>query len=236
MYLADLMGVLRRRWYVLMAGLIATAGLAFAVTLVVPTEYEATASVVLLPPKLTVGSGGNPYLSLGGLQATTDVVATAMGAEDTVDAIQADGGTDDFVIERDRTTTGPILSIIATADSPEGAMKTLRLLIDQVPTTLKELQETDNVNRSFRITSAEVAQDATPSTNRKSQIRALVLMVGLGLAGTVTLAAVVDSALIRRRLPSNRAEDPMASADSRADRVAAHDPQRPDLGDANLRW
>jgi hypothetical protein len=196
-YLSDLGGIVRHRWYILVLGLVATAGLAVLAVIAVPPKYVATASVVLLPPK-TSDSGQNPYLALGGLQPMTDVVAQAMMSEDSIKAVQEAGGTDDYLVERDRTTSGPLLAISVNDQTPEAAVSSMQVVLDLIPTTLLSLQKSDKIRSSFHVTSSVVAQDGEPEVNRKGQLRAIVVALAAGFAGSLWLAGFIEGAARRR--------------------------------------
>ncbi|MCW2530013.1 MAG: hypothetical protein JWM76_4873, partial [Pseudonocardiales bacterium] len=55
--------IMLRRWYLTFVGVLVTAALCAAAIVLVPAKYQASASLLLLPPKTAVGNGGNPYLS-----------------------------------------------------------------------------------------------------------------------------------------------------------------------------
>ncbi len=56
--------VIARRWYVVLLGLLLTAGLAFGAMLTTPSEFKSRALILLLPSDEAVGEGGNPFLVL----------------------------------------------------------------------------------------------------------------------------------------------------------------------------
>lgn len=74
-------GLVTRRWYVVLVGLLLTLPLAYLAAQYVAPTYTMKASVVLLAPEETVGDGGNPYLAMGGLEAAVDVAATGLAAD-----------------------------------------------------------------------------------------------------------------------------------------------------------
>ena len=78
MYLSNLAMMVRRRWILAIVGLGLTAGLAVAGYFVAKPTYQATASILLLPPATTVPAEGNPFLQLGGLDLTVDLLGKAL--------------------------------------------------------------------------------------------------------------------------------------------------------------
>ncbi|MFD0330507.1 hypothetical protein ACFQZC_25675 [Streptacidiphilus monticola] len=61
MDLAEIYRVLRRRWYVLVPGLVVAVGLAAAAWYVLPMKYQSNSTVELLnSQKATVAFDGNP--------------------------------------------------------------------------------------------------------------------------------------------------------------------------------
>ena len=120
MYLSDLRGPLVRRWYIVLLGLLATAGLGMAAATAFPATYAAKANVVFLPPKSAVGDTGNPYLALGGLDTAASVVAHAMSDSATVHAL-AESGVSGFTIEPDLAAGGPVLLVTADGATPRAA-------------------------------------------------------------------------------------------------------------------
>ena len=81
MYVRDLFLSLRRRWYLLPVVLMATVACAMVSADRVGPTYRSSATVVLVPPETTLGETGNPYLFLGGLQQSVDVLSRTVGSE-----------------------------------------------------------------------------------------------------------------------------------------------------------
>lgn len=90
MDLAEIFRVMRRRWYVLLPGLLLTAGLVFGVTLVVHVTYQSQSTVVLLnSQKATVAYDGNPFLSTQtSLTGMADSLARNLNSDDSLRGAQ----------------------------------------------------------------------------------------------------------------------------------------------------
>lgn len=199
MLFSTFFAALRRRWLVATAGLGFTICLAAAALAFVPPTYEATASVLLLPKGGTGAQGENPYLSLGGLQPTTDAVARAMLDSQVQKTLADRGARGDYVVDTDRATNGPIIEITAQDPSASVALTTMRLVVEQIPVTLTSLQAAVNVPSRARMSVTILTEDRVSTTVAKTRIRALVAAVGLGLAFTFGAIVAVDGIMNNRR-------------------------------------
>lgn len=196
---SDLPRIMVQRWYLTLIGLLITVTLCGLAALAVPVKYQAKAQILVLPPHTSVGTGGNPYLALGGLQAASDVLARAMSDGKTFQLLRSEGITGTYTVARDLTTSGPILLVAAADSTPEGALSTLNGILAQAAPRLAALQDDLNVPQSTRLTSDVFTQDTAASTQRKSQIRAVLVGFAGGLFVTIMLVSAADSVLIRRR-------------------------------------
>lgn len=198
MYMLDLWDSLMRRWVLALACLMATAGLTYAVSAQVTPTYESRADVVLVPPKSVEDPTMNRYLSLSGLREAVDVLTRSLDAEKTQDAVRraAQGGT--FKTEADATTSAPILIVTASAATPEAAQKVIDAVLDEVPVTLRELQESVGIASSAWITPQVVAVDEEPRTVNKKQIRIVAAAAALLLFLSALLVGAVDNRLLVR--------------------------------------
>lgn len=223
--LSELQRVVRRRWWVALVGLAFTAGLAVAVTHEVPLRYRVTADVLLLPPAPSDAPRGfNPYLSLEGLSAPVDVLASAMSDEQSQAAIKRLGGQADYTVQRDYATSAPIMVVTAEANLTAEASKTLDLIIDQIPGRLASIQDAARIPTASQISSSIVTRDVRGETVRNPQIRALLAAVVVGLGLTLLLTALVDSLLTAR---SGRGREPTS------DEVSAFSGQEPGVAHAS---
>lgn len=229
MDLRDLPATLRRRWYFTALAALATVGVALTAFLAFPPTYEAKTSILLLPPKSTVGEGGNPYLLLADLGRAVDVVIRTLSSQSSVQAASALDPNGTYEVAPDYETNGPIFIITAGNKTPDSTLKTLRAVTDMVPSTLVQLQESLGIESQSQITSSVLATDDTPTTVRKSQIRAVIAGGALAAIFSILMVAFADSYLNRRArkrreksdLTLEQAERPLV-----ADSAASYGSQR----------
>jgi hypothetical protein len=220
MFLSD-WRLLLRRWYVVVAGALATLALCFAASHVVPIKYQATSGILLLPPPSTAeGVPDNPFLSLGGLDTVSGVVSRAATDRSVQAEVAKAGGTGSYTVVPDVASGGPVLLITVEDVTPQKALTTLRVVSQKVPVLLSNLQTTSGVRPNALIRSRELIRDNVAQPVRKPLIRALIVAMAAGLAGTVLLASLLDGFLARRR----DREDPEAEPAV----TGGPDPREPD--------
>ena len=168
MYLSELVGGLRRRWWAVVIGLLGTAAITYVAFTLVPPEQQAHASLVILPPAKTVGERGNPYLALGGLQPAADMLAAAMNSGPVHASLAPSHGSATFEVAQDANSSGPMLLVSVSDDDPKRTLALLDSVIETMPHVLAQLQEQVNVRTSNRLTLTEVTRDtqAEPSVKK----------------------------------------------------------------------
>lgn len=205
---ADLVAPLRRRWYVLLLGLVVTAALAFAVARQSQASYQAEASVVLLPGPEAIPERGNPFLYLGGIVLARDVVLRSINAYEVREEITAgfeEGA--DYAATADPSTSGPVLVVVATGPSEEKAVQVRRAVLSALPGSLTGLQDAAGIAEGARIRAVTLTDGDPVRTDTGAMLRSLVVVVVIGGALTVLLAGAYDSiALSRQR--KMRAKEP----------------------------
>ena len=207
-YLSDLLAGLRRRWYAVLIGLAITGALLFGALKVTPVEYVAQSSILLIPPTKVEVTGGNPYLSLGGIQGAADVLARAMSGEEVSEEVAPSTGTATYTFQPDATTNAPMLVIEARDVSPEGAVATLGSLLIKAPQVLQELQVQVDAPATFQIQISVVTEDESATPDRKSLIRSAIVAVVAGIAITLFGTNLLDGYLLRRRARREGPEAP----------------------------
>jgi len=225
-YLSDILAGLRRRWWLALVGVLATVAASGYVMTLVPVDQIARASVLLVPPQSVVGDAGNPYLTLNGLQPTADVLARALNNGKVHTDLAPPGGDADFVVERDASSSGPVLVVEVTATDADRALGMLDSVLTTMPTVFQELQEEVGAPASSIIELTTVTRDDVPEGSNKGQIRAVLVVALGGLAGTAFLAYALDGLLMRRRLERARAAGG-ETAGTRDDPLPAPGPAHP---------
>lgn len=189
MYFSNVLRTARKHWYLLLSGLVSTAAFCIAASSFVPADYQAQASVLLLPAKTGVAGGDNPLLGIGGLQPTADTLALAMTDSGVQDTIFRNGATGEYQVLLDPISKGPVLSVTAKNHTPQSAMSTLQLVVAELPKVLTDLQARVHVPAKAQLSTMVVAQDREAKLVLKSRIRLLGGVAGLGLA--LTFGALV---------------------------------------------
>lgn len=202
MQFSDLLAVIRRRWLVVLLGVLLTALLGVGATRLVPVEFEAKSSILVIPPTSTPNTGGNPYLALGGLQVAADVLARAMSDPSTVEEVVPAGSGAEYVVEPDASTSGPMLVITTTDVTAAGALDLLGRVVDLAPTKLSDLQTSVDAPPVTLLEVAVITQDTEAVPQYKALLRAMLVVVGAGLGLTAILTVAIDS-LRRRRSEAN---------------------------------
>lgn len=233
MELTAIAAALLRRWYVVLLGLVLTAGLVYVAHEKVPPTYDATASVLLLPPQESLDAGANPLLQLAGLDQPASLVVAYLSGEGPTKVWNADHPTSTREIVVDPQSRGPILIFTVHDPTSAAVMDALTASTDQVPGALTSLQDEVDAPGDARIQSAVLTADIEPTTNTSKSLRALIAAAGLGIAATLAGAVALDGLARRRR--ANRAarasEDastaaPVPTITSREGAAVAHLPRR----------
>ncbi len=198
MLLGEIPKVLLRRWYVVVLGLLATAGLVFAALSAVPPAYAVKSEVLLLPPSSAVPAGSNPYLVLGGLESIGSVASKAMTDDRTQRLVKAQFGKVDYGVALDPTAAAPMLLIEVSSTSPKTSEAAEQFLSARLPDVLLQLQQDAGVPSKSLITRTPVIAADVPMIQRKSQIRAVVVAGAAGLLVTILAAAWFDALALRR--------------------------------------
>jgi hypothetical protein len=197
------LGALRRRWPVLVVGLLCTM---CAVWLVHKRQvsWEACASVIVNAP--TTPSNPNAYNDpQASLVAATGLITLKLQSPQVQEQIRAAGATGTYqaVVHNTGTTetvaySEPEMDVCATSSDPEMAVRTTNAVVAKFHALLHAGQIAAHVpRRYFLAESVLAAPGAVPEDGRPSQA---YLGVGtIGLIATVTCALWTDQYLRRRR-------------------------------------
>ena len=193
------LGAVRRRWLLLPVGTLLTVVLCLAAARLVPGQYVVTARALLVPSTSADEPLANPYLGLGGLEPATSVLARTMSSAEGARELKRSGATGAFTVEQDPMTAGPVLLVEVQDATPEAALATLTVVLQQLPRTLQQLQVQVGVPEVAMIKSAVISQDARPVIVRRSQMRAIIVAAAVGAGGSLLAICLLDAFVRRRR-------------------------------------
>ncbi|WP_169583081.1 MULTISPECIES: hypothetical protein [Microbacterium] len=231
MNIAEVTRGLRRRWYIVIPGLIVAVATAIAAWFVVEPGYERTATQLLLPGARSVPEDGNPFLFLGGLTNAADVLVRAVGSENVLNEIEEQYPGVEIEVTRDGSTAGPVILITVTAPTDDGAAAVIDTLVTRTSDVLEELQTEEGITAANQMTVIPVTVDATSVPQQRDRYLAVAL-AGIGVAVLVVLlASLVDGLALQRRRRGTSSAAAEDEASSRPDTVAEGGPVRePDGG------
>ena len=214
----EVLRALVRRWYVVVAGLLATGALAYGALVASPPEFHARGLVLLLPSDAAVGKGGNPFLLLSGLEQPAGILVASFSSAPARAEVQERSPTADYTIGIDDSTRGPVIAVDVTAASAAETMGTLDYLMARIPQELARLQNSVDAPLDTVIGSMTLTVDTNADVSRAATVRMVIAALVVGLVGTAAAGYAVDARIQRRRLgaseTSDQDEDPGSGPDS----------------------
>lgn len=212
MTFGSLLGALRRRWYIVVAGVLLTVGLGWAVYNLVPPEYNARGLTVLIPSVPEDEPGSNPFLGLASLDLPARVLVASYSSNAAQEDIAERAPDAEVVVSIEESTRGPVIAVDVTDSSPEGALAILSYVADSIPDTLATLQSEVGVPLKSVVRSMPLTMDTEAEPNYETLTRLLILAGAGGLAITVLIAYALDGMLTRRgrrRTPVSNLPEPI---------------------------
>jgi uncharacterized protein involved in exopolysaccharide biosynthesis len=182
-----------KRWYIVVAGLVIAGGLGAYVYSQIPPEYERSASVLLIPGEATIPEGGNPYLYLGGLGPASEVLLSTVNAPEIRDAILEDHPGADVVAYKNVTSSGPLISVTATAGSDATATRLVDEMLRTVPEQLDRLQTAAAVPDNARISSLVLGRDEESVIVQKTRLQLTAIAAAAVGILTIIIAGFIDA-------------------------------------------
>ena len=199
MNLAQIFRGVLRRWYITVPGLILAGALATAAWLVIPVSYERSATQVLLPGKASMPDNSNPYLYLGGLQYTADIVVRALGSENMISAVTDQHPAAKITVERDLSSSGPVIVITATADTDKLAGELVNQFAGKTASVLDDLQSEEKIPANNRISVITLTIDEKGTVQPRNRLIATAIVGAVGVLLSLLLAGAVDGLVRQRR-------------------------------------
>ncbi|MEU8032114.1 chain length determinant protein [Streptomyces sp. NPDC049099] len=198
MDLAEIFRVMRRRWRVLLPGLLLTAGLTVAVYLLVPVTYQSQSTVVLLnSQKATVAYDGNPFLSTQtSLTGMADGLARNLNSDDSVRELKSRGATGTFEAKLADNAQGPLMWLTVTGTDKTDVLASDRILTAYAGQRLEQFQKQQSVAPKAMIRMTTVVAPQNPVAQTKTRLEYLVMAGFLGLVLSLVAVFYVEA---RRR-------------------------------------
>lgn len=219
MDLAEIFRVMRRRWYVLLPGLLLTAGLIAGVVVLVPVTYQSQSTVVLLnSQKATVAYDGNPFLSTQtSLTGMADSLARNLNSDASVRELKSRGASGTFEAKLADNAQGPLLWLTVTGTDKAAVLSSDRILTAYAKDRLEQFQEQQSVAPQAMIRLTTIVSPQPPVAQTKTRLQYLIMAGGLGLVLSLVAVFYVEA---RRRShpqePEQPAEAPEPATDSPA--------------------
>ncbi|PKH37457.1 Chain length determinant protein [Nocardioides alpinus] len=193
-----LLGIVRRRWYILVLGLVGSIALGYAASLASPPQYTARALVMLLPSKATVGDDGNPFLELSGLDLPARVVVSSLSSSSVAEQVAEEFPEITYAVTIEESTRGPVIAIDVTGTSEATTLEALPSLILKATATLDRLQSEVDAPPASSVRSMLLTVDRSATEERGGTVRLMIAGVVLGLVATVLSASALDGRIRQR--------------------------------------
>lgn len=194
------MSALRRRWKIVISGLLITAVAGLLALRILPPTYQATGSVVFIPPSVTTDpssrtgvQGTNPFLDFGSpLAATAEVVSASVNSDASAKSLKARGASGTYQVALDPNSDAPLVSVEATARNAKSAIQTRDLVVAAVQRKLLEIQRSAGSPANQFVRAQTVTMSDTAPRVHGSLIRALAVIVIVGVVLSCGAALVVE--------------------------------------------
>ncbi|WP_405578396.1 O-antigen ligase family protein [Streptomyces sp. NBC_01190] len=187
MSLGELLGVLRRRWY-LMGPLTLLSLLAGGYLYTsVPVVYASQSSISLLDSSAVAKLAptfGNPISNAGGtLVGTADVLIKTLQSADSARDLGNREVTDPYTVGFAANASGPLLTLQVSGKGRDKVLKETETLTAFAGEQLRALQSAARVSPQYYVTAAPIVLPQTPVSQLKSRYQYVASVV---IAGTMS--------------------------------------------------
>ncbi|MEU9086927.1 chain length determinant protein [Streptomyces sp. NPDC048357] len=210
MDLAEIWRVMRRRWYVLLPGLLITAALTAAVYLLVPVEYRSQSTVTLLnSKKATVAFDGNPFLSTqASLTGMADGLARNLNSDGAKADLKSLGLTGVHEAKIADNALGPYMWLSVVGTDPAAVLKSDEILTTYAEKRLLEFQSQQSVAPDAMIRMSTIVPPQKPEAQTKARLQFLVMAGALGFVLSLVATFFVEARKRQRSSPGRRRPAP----------------------------
>ncbi|GAA2637123.1 MULTISPECIES: YveK family protein [Streptomyces] len=195
MDLAEIWRVMRRRWYVLLPGLLITAALTAAVYLLVPVEYRSQSTVSLLnSKKATVAFDGNPFLSTqASLTGMADGLARNLNSDDAKADLKSLGLTGVHEAKIADNALGPYMWLSVVGTDQAAVLKSDQILTTYAEKRLLEFQTQQSVAPDAMIRMTVIVPPQKPEAQTKARLQFLIMAGALGFVLSLVATFFVEA-------------------------------------------
>ncbi|WP_043672131.1 YveK family protein [Streptomyces xylophagus] len=224
MDLAEISRVMRRRWYVLLPGLLLTVGLMVAVRLMVPVTYQSQSTVVLLnSQKATVAYDGNPFLSTQtSLTGMADSLARNLNSDGSIRDLKSRGAKGTFEAKLADNAQGPLMWLTVTGTDKASVLASDKILTAYAKERLEQFQEQQSVAPKAMIQMTTIVPPQIPVAQTKTRLEYLVMAGALGLVLSLVVTFYAEAR--RRSRTPVPAEEPAEPVTAPAPEPTAEEP------------
>jgi capsular polysaccharide biosynthesis protein len=195
--LRTLLQILVRRWIVVIPTIVVAVLVGQQMLSSVKPEYQAKGSVILLAP-VTRGTEPlgiqtpNPVLDIpAALDKSSLALAEILNDEPQKATIRRQGLSDDYEVTVN--ADAPILDVTAKSDRRPVAVETAKAVLDMAKAQLTIREAAIGVAPEARIHTDVLSVPAKAATVNAAKTRALVALIALGIAATLSVALLVES-------------------------------------------
>jgi hypothetical protein len=224
MDLAEIFRVMRRRWYVLLPGLLVTAGLVVGVLALVPVTYQSQSTVVLLnSQKATKAYDGNPFLSTQtSLTGMADSLARSLNSDVSLRELTSRGAKGTFEAKLADNAQGPLMWLTVTGTDKASVLASDKVFTSYAKDRLDQFQKQQSVAPKAMIRMTTIVPPQNPAAQTKTRLEYMVMAGLLGLVLSLVAVFYVEA---RRRPRTPAGPDEPARPEEPAEPVTAPEPQ-----------
>jgi capsular polysaccharide biosynthesis protein len=233
----DLTKLLFRRWLISVPILLLSVVVLLVASQTVKPDYKATGHLIIVSPAQTTQALANaapnkvhnPWEDLG-FRALAQTAILKVQSADMLKQLVDQGYSDNLTLAVDDRT--PVITIEVVAHSAVIATATIREVIKNLDDAVTQAQTVYGVQRDSLFTAYPIDQGDSVETVTSTQKRAMAVIAGIGLIGTVAVTIAVDAWLRRRSV--RKAAKKAAAADSTELPVALPSQRNGDFGAGGL--
>lgn len=206
MDLAEVIRVIRARWYVMVPLLVVTIALTIGVDRAIPTKYQTTSSLSLLASQSatagtnTIPGTRNPFLNYNSsLNDTADFLVRRMGSTDAANDLHARGVTESYAVALAAAAQGPFITLTVTGTDRQHVLTSMDTLTQYTVQQLEAVQAQASVRPEDMIRSMIIVPPGPPAKQTKTKTQDVLLTAFGGLVIAFLATFMVESVLVSRR-------------------------------------